>query len=224
MLINFKYHCFIVSSIILSCFSLSCEKKQTEQYNQFANSDTTEAFSNYELENHGINEDIDIHFREPYCPLDNKGYITIRPDLQSEYAYHWGHTDSMTNHLDDLEEGHYTVTITDTSDNYAIVTIHLYSQYKTCINNIPNSFSPNGDGINDTWGIRKLIIYYPNCKVTIYNEYGKTLFVSYGYNNPWDGCYKRRPLEAGDYYYTIDLYNDGSEVIEGVVTIIQYEE
>lgn len=56
-------------------------------------------------------------------------------------------------------------------------------------------------------------------KVTIYNENGKTIFVSHGYNESWDGTYKLRPIEAGD-YYTIDLFNDGSKVIEGVVTII----
>jgi len=69
---------------------------------------------------------------------------------------------------------------------------------------VPNTFSPNGDGINDTWRIENLI-YYPNHKLEIYNRSGQVMFRSTQYNGEWDGTYKGKSLPSGTYYYIIDL-------------------
>jgi gliding motility-associated-like protein len=50
---------------------------------------------------------------------------------------------------------------------------------------IPNAFTPNGDGINDFWDIPDLA-HYSNCEVSVFNRYGKLLYRSKGYPNPWD--------------------------------------
>jgi len=71
---------------------------------------------------------------------------------------------------------------------------------------IPNTFSPNGDGINDTWVIEALNSY-PHSVTTIFNRYGAVLFKSTGYNTAWDGDYKGQPVPTGTYYYIIDLKN-----------------
>lgn len=72
---------------------------------------------------------------------------------------------------------------------------------------IPNSFSPNGDHINDTWQITALQTY-PTADVSVFNRYGQQVFHSTGYNNPWDGSYNRQVLPVGTYYYIIDLKNN----------------
>jgi gliding motility-associated-like protein len=65
---------------------------------------------------------------------------------------------------------------------------------------IPNTFTPNGDGINDTWVIPNLE-YYPKSTVNIFNRWGQKLFSSTGYPVPWDGTYQGSQLPTGTYYY-----------------------
>ncbi len=71
---------------------------------------------------------------------------------------------------------------------------------------IPNNFTPNGDGVNDTWDI-KYIDSYPGCTVDIFNRYGSHLFTSIGYAKAWDGTYNGAPLPVGTYYYVINPKN-----------------
>ncbi len=84
---------------------------------------------------------------------------------------------------------------------------------------IPNTFTPNGDGINDTWNIKSLESF-PNCTVDIYNRYGERLYSSVGYGVPWDGRYRGSIVPFGAYYYIINLKN-GLNVLAGCVTIIR---
>jgi gliding motility-associated-like protein len=84
---------------------------------------------------------------------------------------------------------------------------------------IPNTFTPNGDGINDTWDI-KLLDSYPNCTVNIYNRYGENVYSSVGYGIAWNGTYRGAQLPQGTYYYIINL-NNGLKVLSGSVTIIR---
>ena len=84
---------------------------------------------------------------------------------------------------------------------------------------IPNTFTPNGDGINDTWNIKNLV-FYTNCSVNVYNRYGELVYSSIGYGVPWDGKYNGTNLPQGTYYYIINL-NNGSKVLSGNVTIIR---
>jgi len=84
---------------------------------------------------------------------------------------------------------------------------------------IPNTFSPNGDGINDTWNITNIELY-PDCKVNIYNRWGQPVFSSVGYGQSWDGRYKGVLLPFSTYYYVIDLKND-SKPYSGSITIVR---
>jgi len=84
---------------------------------------------------------------------------------------------------------------------------------------IPNTFSPNGDGIHDRWEI-KYLESYPGATVEIYNRYGQLLFKSVGYSKPWDGTFKGSPLPAGTYYYIINPKN-GRRQMAGFVDIIR---
>lgn len=72
--------------------------------------------------------------------------------------------------------------------------------------NIPNSFSPNGDHINDTWRIDDLYTY-PEADISVFNRYGQLVYHSMGYNHPWAGQLNSQPLPVGTYYYMIDLKN-----------------
>ena len=74
---------------------------------------------------------------------------------------------------------------------------------------VPNSFTPNGDGINDFWGIDG-IGAFPGTKVEVFNRWGQLVHRSLGYTQPWDGNGRSgKPLTPGTYYYVIEL-NDES--------------
>lgn len=84
---------------------------------------------------------------------------------------------------------------------------------------IPNAFSPNGDGINDTWNI-KYLESYPGATVEVYNRYGQIIYRSLGYSKPWDGRVSGSPLPIGTYYYIINPKNNKPQ-ITGAITIIR---
>ncbi|MGI4875636.1 MAG: gliding motility-associated C-terminal domain-containing protein [Janthinobacterium lividum] len=71
---------------------------------------------------------------------------------------------------------------------------------------IPNAFSPNGDGNDDTWHIDHLSDY-PNNHVTIFNRWGSKLFETTGYGpgNEWSGTIHGQSMPLGTYYYLITL-------------------
>ncbi|HAW51318.1 MAG TPA: hypothetical protein DCX54_03155, partial [Flavobacteriales bacterium] len=84
---------------------------------------------------------------------------------------------------------------------------------------IINGFSPNGDGVNDTWEL-PFLKDYPNVVVTVYNRWGIEVFSSTGYRSAWDGTYESELLPSASYYYVIDLYGDGEDVKTGAVSIL----
>jgi gliding motility-associated-like protein len=83
----------------------------------------------------------------------------------------------------------------------------------------PNTFTPNGDGINDTWEILYLD-QYPDCLVEVYTSSGQMIYKSTGYPRPWDGKNNGRDLPAGTYYFVIDPKN-GRSKMAGYVQILK---
>jgi gliding motility-associated-like protein len=86
---------------------------------------------------------------------------------------------------------------------------------------IPNTFTPNGDGDNDTWRISYLESY-PNASVEIFDRWGRLVFQSkQGFpSSGWDGTSRGKDLPMDSYYYIIKL-GDGSDPITGNVTIVR---
>lgn len=82
-----------------------------------------------------------------------------------------------------------------------------------------NTFTPNGDGNNDTWYIGN-INKYPENKLEIYNRNGRLLYKSNGYQNDWNGEAFGLELPAATYFYVMDPGN-GMGVRNGTVTIIR---
>jgi len=112
----------------------------------------------------------------------------------------------------------YTVVVTGTNGCVAMdsVLVYVYPEIK-----IPNGFSPNGDGVNDTWIIDNLE-QFPDNEVEIYNRWGELLFRSEGYKTPFDGKYKGKDLPVGTYYYVLKLNHPAyPEPYTGPLTIFR---
>jgi gliding motility-associated-like protein len=83
----------------------------------------------------------------------------------------------------------------------------------------PNTFTPNNDGINDTWNI-KYLDTYPTAIVEVFNRNGAKVFSSNKYTVPWDGKFNGAVLPFGVYYYVIDT-KSGRKPLTGSLTIIK---
>jgi gliding motility-associated-like protein len=86
---------------------------------------------------------------------------------------------------------------------------------------IPTAFTPNSDGLNDTWRIFN-IEGYPDCTIEVYNRWGNRVFYSRGYPMPWNGTMNNQPLPADTYLYIIRTHTrQGNNAQSGSVTIIR---
>ena len=132
------------------------------------------------------------------------------------YYFAWSNASPMEDQYN-LAEGPYSVTVSDINNCLAIDSVEIISLQKHII--IYSAFTPNDDGKNDVWNI-KHIQNFPNCEISIYNEWGIVVFKSTGYTEPWDGTKEGSALPAASYYYVIDL-KDGSEAYTGSVTLMK---
>ncbi|MEM8928105.1 MAG: T9SS type B sorting domain-containing protein [Bacteroidota bacterium] len=98
------------------------------------------------------------------------------------------------------ETATYTITVTD--ENGCSVSAEIFVEFIDI--EIPNFFTPDGDGNNDTWAPRN-IEQYDNIFIKIYDRYGRTLYQFKGNEDDWDGQYNLNDLPTGDYWYIIKL-------------------
>ncbi len=110
----------------------------------------------------------------------------------------------------------YTLTVTSSQGCTFVDQIYVYVLQDI---NAPNTFTPNGDGVNDVWNV-KYLDTYPNATVEIYDRNGQRIYFSKGYAVPFDGKYKNKELPVGAYYYIINP-NSGRKSITGNLTIIK---
>jgi gliding motility-associated-like protein len=79
---------------------------------------------------------------------------------------------------------------------------------------LPNSFTPNGDGLNDVFrGIPAGMTSTEYFRV--YNRFGKLIFETNRYLRGWDGTYQGKPQPTGTYVYIIKgIDKNGKQVLQ----------
>ncbi|WP_396632119.1 gliding motility-associated C-terminal domain-containing protein [Maribacter sp. R86514] len=80
---------------------------------------------------------------------------------------------------------------------------------------IPDGFSPNADGRNDTFFIPNIETIFPNFTLEILNRYGTSLFKGDKTNPAWDGRNGSSTAPNGVYFYIINYNKGNSEPIQG---------
>ncbi len=141
--------------------------------------------------------------------------LTLNPGQFASYL--WQDGSAQPNYVV-TKAGIYKVKVTDAYGCQLADSVSITADYCSTIK-IPNTFTPNGDGVNDTWNIPPLQ-NFPSCTVAIYTRWGDPVFNSIGYAKPWDGTYNNKSLPVGTYYYVIDLKNN-SKPLSGFVTLIR---
>ena len=106
-----------------------------------------------------------------------------------------------SNIFSNLSNGNHTVYVKTSGDC-------VIGQMTFTIFNVPNSFTPNADGINDTWKIDGME-NYPNSDIKVYDRNGKLVLSKITAGTfEWDGKFDSRALPTGSYWYIIKV-SDG---------------
>jgi len=154
------------------------------------------------------------------CPKSEEG-TSISPGDYLSYQWADGSTSgSRIVH----EEGLYVVTVTDEFNCTSTDSIFLTQQCPT-VTYVPNIFSPNGDQVNDLFGVLGEDII--SIDFSIYNRWGERVFLTRDLDKMWDGTHQGRAAQQGVYAWVLVLQGyeeDGStfeRLSKGTVTIIR---
>ena len=137
--------------------------------------------------------------------------VTISSGSLGNYLFQLEYPDGSTsafqssNVFTNLETGEYFVNIYDTLGNCSPTRVGpIY------IVNYPNYFTPNGDGIHETWNITDLA-QQPESTIYIFDRYGKLLKQIYPSGIGWDGKYNGKDLPSTDYWFSVEFTKQNNE-------------
>jgi gliding motility-associated-like protein len=102
--------------------------------------------------------------------------------------------------------------VTSTSNETVVVpSMSLY---------VPNTFTPNGDGLNDNFGAYGESV--TEFTMQIYDRWGEKIFECADVKKHWDGSYKGKPAPQGSYVYQITAQGaDGHRTVKkGTVNLV----
>jgi len=123
--------------------------------------------------------------------------ITLSPDSTfSAYLWSTGSTEST---IDVSQAGTYTLTVTNQYGCVATDDIEVVIDI-----GIPNFFTPNGDGYNDTWEIPFLTLE-PEARISVYDRFGNLLTRYKPAEVSWDGTSSGRDIPTGTYWSIIEV-------------------
>ena len=135
------------------------------------------------------------------------------------YNYQWS-DGSLENPLNYANSGDYNVLVADGNNCYTLLDSISIDSTLTCIEMV-NTFSPNGDGLNDYWNLD--FSDYENASLTIFNKWGNVLAKFDQTIIQWDAIFEGNSLPSGTYYYIVTLTeSSGNEINQsGPVTILR---
>ncbi|WP_437370845.1 T9SS type B sorting domain-containing protein [Maribacter litoralis] len=120
---------------------------------------------------------------------------------RENYTFYLGDRDMGSDNVFYITETNtYDVTVVD--ENGCESTASIFIEFIDI--EIPNFFTPNGDGENDLWMPDNIEIY-PEIFISIYDRYGRTVYTFKDNEDGWDGFYQNNELPTGDYWYIIKL-------------------
>ncbi len=101
--------------------------------------------------------------------------------------------------FENIEPGFYTVFVKDLKGCG-------FASREISILGFPTYFTPNGDGINDTWKLDGATdIQNRTVRFLIFDRFGKSLYQAKRMGNGWNGVYNGVTLPRNDYWYLVEL-------------------
>ena len=150
----------------------------------------------------------------PGCPDFNNGSIIIQANAGTlPYTYLWSNGVTTNSNID-LENGFYSVTVTDANNCKELLTVKFDALIIDCVSPViyvPNIFSPNGDGQNDNLYVRGQGI--KTLDFLIFDRWGEKIFETGDQSQYWDGTYKGKDMPVGVYAYRLQAtMSDGRSI------------
>lgn len=190
---------------------------------------------------------ITLHTRFRKCPAqDHKDsvqvfplpYVDLGPDtvlclrdqpltLRNHRPYqegdqYWWSTGAVSREIKAVHHGDYSLSVTSKEGCRNTETLRIL---KDCYIDIPNAFTPNGDGVNDYFFPRQLLSgNITMFHMQVFNRWGQVVFESRrGDGRGWDGKFNGKEQPEGVYLYRIetDIAGAHREMYQGNVTLIR---
>ena len=119
-----------------------------------------------------------------------------------------------SNFFYDVPSGIHEVYVKDINGCGTVGPVEIY------VLGIPTFFTPDGDGVNDTWNLKgSSINFNGNAKARIFDRHGKFLKELFGTDLGWDGSYNGRQMPSDDYWYVIEL--EDQRILKGHFSLVR---
>lgn len=163
--------------------------------------------------------DIKISYQEIIESQTTNYYFSAVSSSNLKGSYHWDFGDKNTSTLENpknyfKENGTYTVSLDYTSlsgcSKKVFKTIEMSKKTKLLA---PNSFTPNGDGLNDYFMPEELKVSGSKFTLNIFNKRGQQVFTTQDASHPWDGVNQKtgEKCQNDPYIWIVKLINENGE-------------
>lgn len=191
------------------------------------------------------NYNVTLTAKYPVCPdiviqktviVDNYPSVNLGPDtsicpgltgsillynLNNQGSINLWSTGESASSISVTQPGHYWLR----ASNGECATTDTIWVKRDCYLNIPNSFSPGGDGLNDYFLPREILSSgLKSFKMNIYNRWGENIFFTDKIDGRgWDGKYNGKPQPIGSYVFVIEAQFDNNmrKTFKGNVTLVR---
>lgn len=159
----------------------------------------------------------EFNYPEDICPGDTLFVSNISKGNINSYNWDFGNgtVSKLKNPLGQIypslnKEHYYTIYLSISATGCIDTISHKFRVLTSCYIDVPNTFTPNGDGIND--------YFYPlnaikaaNLNFAVYNRWGNKVFESHDWKKKWDGRFKGELQPAGIYIWTLSYVNTDTQ-------------
>lgn len=171
------------------------------------------------MEGELMNATFELEFDQ--APVNVTSYTIYKKNPDDTYSTIG--TSSTPNFTDsDLRSGElelcYTVAYEDECGNISEMSPEFCFPLSVGTIRLPNAFTPNGDGFNDTFTVGNGV--FINFRMQIFDRWGSLIFNSTNPNVGWDGNYNGSPASMGGYAYRISFQDAGNTTIQQTGTLV----
>lgn len=148
----------------------------------------------------------------------SEGGVSIEVNVSGgtgTYNYYWSNGEA-TQEINYVQPGTYQVSVVDGAGCAATISNIEVTTDLGCLE-LTNAFTPNGDGVNDSWNVNLSVYTSPNLQ--IFSKWGQLIYEKDGITHVWDGKFKGENVPAGTYYYIIKYNGDKAQT--GPITIVR---
>ncbi|EDP97565.1 T9SS type B sorting domain-containing protein [Kordia algicida OT-1] len=135
--------------------------------------------------------------------ISENNIVTVVVSGEGEYVYALDNPNAVyqeSNSFQNVGAGFHTVFIKDIKNNCGIVSEDI------AVIGYPRFFTPNNDGINDTWQLKGISeVFQSGTQVFIYDRYGKLLRILINSEDAWNGNINGSKMPSNDYWFSVQL-------------------